>query len=138
MLVRMIIIDCNHRHHTDQQHRLPQDVRNSDIVRIRIVGIQRQNGALHPVHDIRTRCFHDDIPDKLARKLAVLSQKIDEITQLFPVRQLAEQQQIGDLLKIEPVVPEPLYQIRDLVALVVQLALDRNRLPVNIPVSVHV
>ena len=72
MLVRMIIVNGNHRHDTDQVQRLPENILDRRIVRILVIGIQCQDRPLHAVHDVLARRLQYDITHKLGRQLPVL------------------------------------------------------------------
>ena len=128
MLVRMICINRCQRHRRNQSQRLTQYILNGNIIRILIIRIQGQYASLQRIHDVQTRCLHDDITHKFARKLPVLVQQINKFPQLLLVRQRTEQKEVRNFLEVEPSLLKALFQIHDIVALIVQFTFTRHLL----------
>ena len=88
-----------------------------------IIGGQRQHAAGQAVHQILAGGFHDNVPHKVAGQVAAFGEAVGEGIELIPGGQVAQQQQIGDLLKAVALAPQAADQVVDIVTPVPQLAL---------------
>ena len=124
VIVCVIGIHSQHRKDRNQHQALPQHVRQADIIRVAVVGCQREHTARQAVHHVMRRRLHDNIAREIGRQRASLCQQSLEIAQTLGIRQLTEQQQIGNLLiPLAAVADKALHQILNANAAVVQLTL---------------
>ena len=131
VIVGVIGIHRQHRKDRNQHQALPQHVGQADIIRIAVVGCQREHTARQAVHHVAGRCFHDDIAGEIGRQRAALCQQRLEVAQPLCIRQLAEQEQVRSFLVALAAVPnKALHQILNADAAVVQLALTGHHFPV--------
>ena len=92
MIISMVSINCKHRHFTDQFHTLHQYVLQGGITDIIIIRCQCQYTSGQGIHQICTRCFHNDISRKICRQMPCCCQRLTEVVQLFPGREFTKQQ----------------------------------------------
>ena len=85
-----------------------------------IVGGQRQHTAGQRVHQVLGGGLHDHVPGEVGGQVPALGQHVAELGQLAGVGQLAHQQQVGCLLKAEPLAVQAADQIIDIVAAIPQ------------------
>ena len=124
VIVGVIGIHRQHRKDRNQHQALPQHVGQADIIRVAVVGCQREHTARQAVHHVAGRCFHDDIAGEIGRQRAALCQQRLEVAQPLCIRQLAEQEQVRSFLVALAAVPnKALHQILNANAAIVQLAL---------------
>ena len=69
--VCMVAVNGDQRHFGDQTQSLAEDVRNGNVIRLFVVGIQGQHTALQSIHHVFAGCLHDNVADKSVRQLAV-------------------------------------------------------------------
>ena len=138
VLVGVIAVNGNQRHGADQGQGLTQHVGDGNIIRLIIVGIQRQHALLQAVHNVGAGRFHNHVPHKLAGKLPVLSQQVDKSPQLPFVRQFPEQQQISRLLKVEAAVLKAFNQFFYIIPLEVEFTVNGHQLAVHRSGGYHI
>ena len=129
MAVGLVSVNRQKREPCDQLKRLPQDVGKRNVICVIVIGIQRQHAPGQCDHHICTGRLHDNITHKAGRQRTVVRQQRGEIKQRPLIRQLAEQQKIGDLLKTKPFLADKaFYDLINIDPPVVKLALTWNRL----------
>ena len=131
VVISVVAVHAEHRKYRNQLDALAQHVVDRCIVRILVVAEQCQDRARDGVHHILTRRFENDVADKVLRQRPVLNEQLAEIHELFLLGQLAEEQEVNNLLKAEAVVSaDAVDDIVDVVAAVIQLAVTGNQLSV--------
>ncbi len=138
MAVRVIGIYRDQRQLGDQLQTLAQHISDRDIIRFGIVGIQRQNAALHGIHDVLVGSLHNHVPDKTAAQGPQLSHQIHKNRKLLLIGKPAKEQQIDRLFKAESPVLLSLDHIHHIYALVIELSLCRDPAPVFQDETAHV
>ena len=138
MLIGMIIVHSDQRHDSDQKKALPEYIGDRSIIRSFVVRVQGQNRALHTIHDIRTRCLQDNIPDKLGGKLTILRQKMYKFAKLTLIGKFSKQKQIGRFLEVEFPILVSLDKFADLISLKIKFAFDRDRFTVDLLAPVDI
>ena len=78
---------------------LQQHVFHRGVVGIIVIGVQRQHAAGQLVHDVPAGMAHDHVLGKALRQFPGPLHDLVEVLQLRPGGQIAQQQQIGHLLK---------------------------------------
>ena len=116
----------------DEADGLPQDVFERGIVRALVVGIQGQHAAGQLVHDVAAGGLEDHVLGEGGGHLPGLGHDVIEALQLRAGRELAEQEQVGDLFIAEgAVLLVRGDDILDADAAVVKLAGHRHALAVH-------
>ena len=109
-----------------QADALTHDVLDRRLVRVAVVGIQRERRAGELVHDVAARRAHDHILGEVVRQRALQTDDVLELLELAARRQLAAHEQIADLLEAEAVLAlETVDEIIYIIAPVGQAAFDR-------------
>ena len=67
----MVAVNGDQRHFGDQTQSLAEDVRNGNVIRLFVVGLQGQHTALQSIHHVFAGGLHDNVADKSVRQLAV-------------------------------------------------------------------
>ena len=140
-MVPLDLISIRHdgRHAGDQFNRLTQHVLHRQVIRYVIIGIQCQHRTGEFVHDVRRRRLDDHILGKKFGQLPIAGKQFPEFFQLRAGRQLAEQQQPGDLLESETLLRgTAFHQLVDIVPTVGQPSLHRCALTFIEHIAVHV
>ena len=126
-------------HPGDELDGLPQLVGQGHIVGVVVIGVQSQHRAGQLVHHVGTGGLDDHVLGEHMGQGVVVAEHLLEGGQLLPGGQGAEQEQIGGLLKAEPVLPhEAVHQLLHIDAPVDQLAGGGEALPVLEVVAQHV
>ena len=115
----------------DQFDRLLQNVLDLRVVRIRVVGVEREHAALQLVHDVAARMPHNHALGKAIGQLSCAVHDPVEVLQLGTRRQIAHEQEICHLFKAEGACASVrFHNVRKLNAAVIELAWDRDALAV--------
>ena len=137
--LRLIGVRDNDRELGGQADALTHDVLDRRLVRVAVVGIQRERRAGELVHDVAARRAHDHILGEVVRQRALQTDDVLELLELAARRQLTAHEQIADLLEAEAVLAlETVNEIIYVIAPVGQAAFDRLALALVEDVAVHV
>ena len=99
--LRLIGVGGDERKARDEFDGLAREVLHGGVVRVVVIGIEVRDAAGELVHDVVARVVQDVVLLKaLGQKARLLEQEI-ELLQLIPRRQVADEQEIGDLLIAE-------------------------------------
>ena len=122
----------------DKLHRLAQQIVHRQIVRIRVVGVQRQDAAAQLIHDVAAGAPHDHPLGEALRQFSGPVHDLIEVPQ-FPLRgQIAHQQQIRHLLEPEGSLrPVGLHNVVKLDAPVVESSGNGDALAVLQQIALH-
>ena len=122
----------------DKLHRLAQQIVHRQIVRIRVVGVQRQDAAAQFIHDVTAGAPHDHPLGEALRQFSGPVHDLIEVPQL-PLRgQISHQQQIRHLLEPEGSLrPVGLHNVVELDAPVVKPSGDGDALAVLQQIALH-
>ena len=122
-----------------QADALAHDVFHRGLIRVGVVGIERQRRAGELVHNIPAGRAHNHILGEVVRQGALQADRVLELLELAAVRQLAAHEQIAHLLKPEAVfLLQAVDQVVDVIAAVGQAAFDRLALAFVEYVAVYV
>jgi hypothetical protein len=100
-------------------------------LRLVVIRVHCQDGARELVHDVDARRSEDHVFRKTIRQVAVLFHYHPELVKLLFFREVPEYEQICRFFKPRPVFAQkPVYDINDVYASVIQLALHRGPLAV--------
>src|SRR5699024_10104861 len=99
IVVGVVAIDRQHREDADELEALCQLGLQRVIAHRIVVGGQGQHAAGQAVHQVPAGGFHDNIPDEVGGQVAAAHQRIVEFLDLGGGGQVAQQQQVGGLLK---------------------------------------
>ena len=131
-VVRLIAVNRDQREQRDQRQTLAQYVRNGDVIRLFIIGIERKHALGEGVHHVVAGRLHDDVAGEDGRKHTQIREELHEIRELLLVGELAEQEEVGCLLEAGAVVRRKAgNELLDIDAAVIELAVTRNALPVH-------
>ena len=109
-----------------QADALAHDVLDRGLIRVGVIGIQRERCARELVHDIAAGRAHDHIFSEIVRQRALEADGVLELFQLAAGGQRAAHQQVADLFKAEAVLLiHAVDQVVNIVAAVGQAAFDR-------------
>ena len=123
----------------DQRDRRINLVDDVAILRVLVIGVEQQHRARQRVHDVVGRRAHDGRGGEAVGQLTLRVEHRDEAVQLVFGRQIAHQQQIGDLLVVETAAGVvDAQQVADLVTAQTQRAFVRQLLVVGDDVAVDV
>lgn len=137
--LRLIGVRDNDRELGGQADALTHDVLDRRLVRVAVVGIQRERRAGELVHDVAARRAHDHILGEVVRQRALQTDDVLELLELAARRQFAAHEQIADLLEAEAVLAlETVNEIIYVITPVGQAAFDRFALALVEDVAVHV
>ena len=122
----------------DKLHRLAQQIVHRQIVRIRVVGVQRQDAAAQLIHDVAAGAPHDHPLGEALRQFSGPVHDLIEVPQL-PLRgQISHQQQIRHLLEPEGSLrPVGLHNVVKLDAPVVEPSGNGDALAVLQQIALH-
>ena len=138
VVVRVIAVDSQHREHAHQPKALAYHVVDADVVKLLVIARKREHAALQTHHHILARRLEDDVLGEIARQFAHLGKQRLELLKLFFVGQFAQDEQIGDLFKPEPVVlDQPVHEVVDAVSAIVKLAVARDMLALGVLLVGH-
>ena len=124
---------------SDELKALPQDVFDSYVVGIGIVGVAYQNAASKLVYDIPAGSFENHVLYKSVRECSVSTEECSKLLELLSFRQITEKQQVGTLLETEPSIflKSPGY-LGDIDASVEKATVHGDALALIEDISVHV
>ena len=133
MLVSPVAVDGKHRHHGDDLQTLPQDIRQRNVVRRCIVGVEGQDASCEDIHHVTGRGGHDNVAHKILRKQRLVSgQNVMEPPKLVLIRQFAKEEQVRHLLIAVPAFGrKPPDKILDVPSSIIEMSRVRNFLPVH-------
>ena len=132
MVEGVVAVNRNHREDANQHQALAHDVLDRDIVGAAVVGGEHQDALGEGDHDVPGGGLHDDVAGEVAGEGPAGGEGTGELPELFPVRELAEKQQVGGLLKAEAVFGgEAADEVLDIDAAVVELAVAGDLLAVD-------
>ena len=126
------------RQAADEAHRRVNLVFGRAVLVVRVVRVQLQHRAREHVHKVGRHIEHVDGRDEAIGKLALGVDDADEALELALRGKLAKQQQVGDLLEVEPALGTALHQIAQLVATVKQRALIGYLHAIAHHIAVHI
>ena len=89
--VCLIAVHGNQRELRDELNALPQHIGYGSIIGIGVIGIEGQHTAGKGIHHILARRLHNNISDKVCRKVSIACEQLREISKLLLIRQLAKQ-----------------------------------------------
>ena len=122
-----------------QADALAHDVLDRVLIRVFVIGIERERRAGQLVHNIAAGRAHDHILGEVIRQRALQTDRVLELRQLAAVGQRAAHQQVADLLEAEALfLIHAVDEVVDVVAAVGQTALDRLALALVEYVAVDV
>ena len=122
----------------DQLDGLPQNVFQTRVVRAVVIRIERKDAARELVHDVAARCLEDHVLRKARGHGPRAGHHVAEAPLLRRRRQMAEQQQIRDLLIAERAAR--LMRVDDILdadAAVIELAGHRHPFAVHHVIALH-
>ena len=138
MPVGVIGVYGDQRQFGDEIHGLAQYIFRGNVLRVVVIGIERQHAPLHGVHDVLVGRLHDHITDKPAAQALQLKHNIMELLRLLLIRQPAEKQQVDRLLKPVLAALQPFDQIADVNPLIIEMTLRRDLPPVAQLIPRHI
>ena len=132
IIIRVVPVYHQHRELRNQVQTLAQHIGNARIVCFVIIGIKLKDAPGDAVHHIPAGRLHDDVPHEIRRQRTAFRKHLLKMFQLVFCREFTEQKQIGGFLKSGMFrLKEASYQVFDIVAAVVKVALARNGFPVH-------
>ena len=138
MSVGQIGICGDHRYICDELDGLAKHIRDGQVIRIPVIGIQSQDRTGHGVHDILVGRFQYHVLYKIIRESSRVGDQPVPVRQFLGVGELSEEKQIYGLFVTETMVlRKALYQIVDIDPAVVELPFDGDELSVLLPHTVH-
>ena len=109
-----------------QPDALPQDIFGGDVVRIGVIGVEREGRACQLVHNIAAGSAHNHIFGKVIWKGACLTDHFCKAVELCTGRQAAGQQQIAHLFKSKAILAlKGIQKVIDVDAAIGQMSFDR-------------
>ena len=106
---------------------LTQYIWYRSVVRSIVIGIQGQHTAGKGVHHVRARRVHNNSAHNARWQSTVVCKQFLKMFELFMVRQVAEQQEIGGLFKAKPFFADkPPYNLFNVYAALIQFAFAGN------------
>ncbi len=136
VFVGLIAVDRQLREQGYELKALPEDIVHGGVVRVTVVGVEREDAAGQGVHHVLAGGFHDDVPDEVNREGAVAGQQVLELLELLFVRELAEQEQVDDLfVAVVAAVRRSGDDFLDVISAVAQNALALDALAVHFLVT---
>ena len=122
IVVGMVAVDGQHRQHADQLEALLKLGLQAAVADGIVIAGQRQHAAGQRVHQVLAGSLHDDIAGEVGGQIAAGGQRAAEGGQLLLGGQIAQQQQIGRLLKGKALAAQPADEVIDIIAAVPQPA----------------
>ena len=139
MLVSPVSVDSKHRHHGDNLQTLPQNIRQRNVIRRCIVGVEGQDTSCEDIHHVTGRRGHNDVAHKILREQRLIfSQDVMETPKLILIRQLAKEKQVRHLLISVPAFGrKPPDKILDVPSSIIKMSRVRYFLPVHDLLCLH-
>ena len=123
VLVCVIAVHREHGEERDELYALAEHVGDRDIVRLFIVGIQREHAFCEGIHHIVARSLHDDVACEGGGQSAEVGKKASEFRELVLAGHSSEEEEVNGLLVAEALLlDEALDYVLDVDAAVVELA----------------
>ena len=97
----LIGVGRDEREARDELDRLAREIFHGGVVRVVVIGIEIHDAAAELVHDVVARVAQDVVLLKALGQIARLLEQEVELLQLIARGQMADEQQIGDLLIAE-------------------------------------
>ena len=91
VLRHLVVIHCQRWETGNQFQTLPHNIRNADVIRFRVGGMQCQHTLFHAVHDVIARHPHDNAAFKMCRQVLIICQQFVKGFQLVCFRQFSSQ-----------------------------------------------
>ena len=134
VLIVVVGVVAVHRQHGelgDQPDALADGVAQVAIDLVVVAG-QGEDASGHGVHDVLGGGLHDHVPGEVGGQGTAVAEDAGELLQLLGVGQVAEEEEVGDLLKPKLVGAQAADEVFDVVPPVEQLALAGHPLAVHI------
>ena len=132
IVIGLIAVDAEHGEQGNKLDALAHDIGQRDVVGPVIVGGQVEDTAGQGVHDVMAGRLQNYVPHKIVGEGTIVRQLLGKPVQFLLGGQLAQQKQIGGLLKTKaPLLQSACHQLLHVHAAVIQLALTGNLLSVH-------